>query len=150
MSRGRRQPARLHGPIVVDANILFSALLREGTTRHLLLYGDLDLHTPEAIWDEFDRNRAYLLKKSRATDAAFDLLVDSLKDRIGAIPRILIRAHLEQALAQVGKADELDAPYVAAALALGATLWTHDKRLKERTTVPVVTTSELVEATGLP
>ena len=145
-----RRRARLDGPIVVDANVLFGALLRDGTTRHLLLYGGLDLHTPAHIWTEFERNRAYLLKKSGATEAAFRLLIDSLRDRIADVPLPLIQERMGEALARVGPRETLDAPYVAAALALGAALWTKDKGLKEKAPVPVVGTEDVVAALGIP
>lgn len=141
---------RLDGPVVVDANVLFGALVRDGTTRHLLLYGGLDLHTPAVIWAEFERNRAELLAKSGATEAAFDLLVDALRDRIGEVPVALIRERMKEATASVGPRGRLDAPYVAAALALGATLWTQDKGLKAKAPVPVVGTEDVVAALGIP
>ncbi|HEX9710581.1 MAG TPA: PIN domain-containing protein [Candidatus Thermoplasmatota archaeon] len=141
---------RLDGPVVVDANVLFGALLRDGTTRHLLLYGGLALHTPSHIWSEFERNRTYLLKKSRATDAAFSLLLDSLRDRIADVPLTLIRERMEEATENLGSTGSLDAPYVAAALALGATLWTQDKELKRKAPVPVVSTADVVAALGVP
>lgn len=142
--------APIEGPIVVDANILFSALLRDGATRHLLLYTELDLHTPDHIWDEFDRNRGHLLEKTSATAAAFDLLLDSLKDRIADLPPQVLRAHLDQARNAVGEDDQLDAPYVAATLALDGALWTEDKRLREQAPVPVLGTGDIVDARGLP
>jgi len=144
-----RRP-RLDGPIVVDANVLFGALLRDGTTRRLLLYGGLDLHTPGIIWREFERNRAYLPKKSRATEAAFDLLLDALRDRIGEVPLALIGERMAEAGESLGGEDSLDTPYVAAAVALGAALWTQDKELRARAPVAVVSTEELVAALGIP
>jgi predicted nucleic acid-binding protein len=140
----------LDGRVVVDANILFGALLRDGTTRRLLLYGGLDLHTPATIWAEFERNRAHLLAKSRATEAAFDLLVEALRDRISGVPLAVIRERMVEAEASLGTRDALDAPYVAAALALGATLWTQDKSLLAKAPVPVVSTAEVVAALGIP
>jgi predicted nucleic acid-binding protein len=139
----------IDGPIVVDANILFGALLREGTTRRLLLYGGLNLHTPETIWAEFGRNRAYLVQRSRAPEDAFDLLVEALRDRISAVPLAPIRERLREAEECLGNADMLDAPYVAAALALGAALWTHDKRLRAKAPVPLVSTADVVAALGI-
>lgn len=146
----RRGRSRLDGPIVVDANVLFSALLRDSTTRHLLFYGSLNLHTPNHIWGEFKRNRPYLLKKSHATNAAFDLLLDELKELISDIPRPLIRGCMDEVRASTGRIGDLDAPYVAAALALDATLWTQDKRLREAAPVPTVTTADVARARGLP
>lgn len=140
----------LDGPIVVDANVLFGALLRDGTTRHVLLYGALDLHTPPTVWDEFGRNRAYLLTKSGATEAAFDLLVGALRDRVADVPLLLIRQRMPEARKRVGTDGKLDAPYVAAALALGATLWTQDKRLRAWAGVACLSTEDIVAALGLP
>lgn len=142
--------APIDGPIVVDANILFSALLRDGATRHLLLYTELDLHTPDHIWNEFDRNREHLLEKTNATAAAFDLLLDSLRDRIADLPPQVLRNHLGEARDAVGEDDQLDAPYVAAALALDEALWTQDKRLREQAPVPVLGTGEIIDMRGLP
>lgn len=144
----RRSP--LDRPVVVDANVLFGALLRDGTTRRLLLYGGLELHTPPTIWAEFERNRTELLKKSRATEAAFDLLLGALRDRIVDVPLPLIRERIAEAAASLGRGGGLDAPYVAAALALRATLWTQDKKLREKAPVPVVSTEDVVAALGIP
>lgn len=143
-------PAAIDGPLVVDANILFSALLRDGATRRLLLDGQLNVHTPSHIWSEFERNRAFLLKKSRATRSAFDILIDSLKDRLSDIPLPLIRDRMDEALEAVANDDREDSPYIAAALALGATLWTDDKRLADSAPVLVLTTSDVIRLRGIP
>lgn len=142
-------PAPLNGPVVVDANVLFAALIADGTTRHLLLHAGLDLRSPATIWDEFDRNRGELVAKSRTTEAAFDLLVDLLRDRIADVPLAAVRPHLDDAVDALGPAHRLDAPYVACAMAVGGTLWSQDKALGERAPVPVVATAEVVERVGM-
>lgn len=124
--------------------MLFSALARDGTTRHLLLHAGLSLHTPEALWEEFERNRAYLLRKSGATEAAFDLLLRSLQERVRNVPTEAIRPLLAAAERRLGPRDRLDAPYVAAARAIGGSLWTHDRRLGKRAGVRVVTTEDIL------
>lgn len=143
-------PALVDGPIVVDANVLFGALVSDGAARHLLLYSDLDLHTPDHIWDELDRNRETLLEKTHATPAAFELLLDALDARIADLPPQVLRAHLDEALDSLSEADRLDAPYVAAALAVEGALWTQDKRLREQAPIPVLSTADIVDARGLP
>jgi predicted nucleic acid-binding protein len=140
---------RLDGPVIIDANVLFGALLRDGTTRHLLLYGGLDLHTPSTIWAELERNRPYLVNKSRVTEAAFDLLIGALRDRIGDLPLAHIRERMPEAEAGLGRGGRLDAPYVAAALGVLATLWKQEKTLRAKGTVPVVSTEEVVAALGI-
>lgn len=141
-------PPPLDGPVVVDANVLFAALIADGTTRHLLLHSSLDLRSPGTIWEEFDRNRDELVDKSNATDAVFELVVDLLRDRVAYVPLPAIRPYLGDAMEALGDAHRLDAPYVACALAVGGTLWSQDKGLGKRAPVPVVTTGEVVERIG--
>ena len=134
------------GSLVVDANVLFGALLRDSTNRNLILHGQLDLHAPDWLWDELERNRAFLVKKSRVTNAAFDLLMEGLRDHVRSIPLAAIEPHMEAALGRLNDEDELDAPYVAAALAIGGGVWSHDKALGEKAGVPVFTTGEILAA----
>ncbi len=129
--------------IVVDANVLFAALLRNSTSRHVLLFADLDLRTPAHILDELDRNRPALLKRSHATGAAFDLLVANLRARIVEVPDALLRAHLGEANRRLPR-DDLDAPYLAATLAVDGILWTNDAKLAKRGKVRTLTTKELL------
>ena len=130
--------------LIVDANILFSALLRDSTTRHIILHEGLDLHTPDWLWTEFERNREMILRKSRATPAALDALVTALQDRIRSIPLDVIRPHLGEAQRRLGQDHAMDAPYVAAAIAISGGVWSHDKRLAKSAEVPVWTTAGLV------
>lgn len=132
--------------LVVDANVLFGALLRDGTNRGLILHGGLDLHSPHAVWGEMERNRDFLRKKSHASGEAFDLLVASLRSRVRSIPQEALQPWRDEALRRVGHKDRLDAPYVAAALALGGGIWSHDKALGEKAGVPVWTTAEVLRS----
>lgn len=134
------------GPLVVDANVLFGALLRDSTNRRLILHGQLELHAPAWLWDELERNRPFLIKKSRASREAFDLLIEGLKEHVRSVPLAAIEAHIATALGRLLEDDELDAPYAAAALAIGGGVWSHDKALCERAGVPVYTTGEILAA----
>lgn len=140
-----RAPADV-GSLVVDANVLFGALLRDSTNRNLILHGQLDLHAPDWLWGELERNKAFLVKKSRATNAAFDLLIEGLQDHVRSIPLATIEPHMPVALERLGKRDELDAPYVAAAVAINGGVWSHDKALAKRAGVPVLTTRDILAA----
>jgi predicted nucleic acid-binding protein len=141
--------SRFDRPLVVDANIVIGALLRDGTTRHILLSGGLDLHAPEALWDELDRNRAYLLEKSGATEAAYQLLMELLRTKNTSVPVEVLREKIGEALARLDPKDSLDTPYLAAAIAIGGTLWSHDKRLSRTGRVPNVRTRDVLAHLGM-
>ena len=61
--------------LVVDANILFAALIKENITSELLLKREFHLFAPEFIFDEFKKYRDYLKNKSERTDEDFDHLL---------------------------------------------------------------------------
>ena len=134
---------------MVDANIVMGALLRDGATRHLLLSGGLNVHAPETLWGELDRNRAYLLAKSGATAAAYHLLMELLRTKITIVPVEALRENIGDALARLGPKNSLDAPYLAAAIAIGGTLWSHDKRFSRTAQVPTVRTRDVLAYLGI-
>jgi len=49
---------------VLDANILIAALLRDSTTRRLVVVGGHELHAPDYLFDEIDAHRDELSKRS--------------------------------------------------------------------------------------
>ena len=131
-------------PIVVDADIVFAAFLRDGATRELILDRDLDLRCPSWLWDEVIARYDWLLIKSRLSRPALDELLRQLRQRIVDIPEGVIVAQREEALRRVGRTGRKDAPYVAAVLAIGGVLWTHDARLARAAFVETITTAQLL------
>ena len=50
--------------IMVDANVLISALLRDGKSREIILSDVFELVCPEYLGDEIYGHREYIAKKS--------------------------------------------------------------------------------------
>jgi len=50
--------------LVVDANILFAALIKESFTAELLLSDKLNFFAPEFLFDEFGKYENYILEKT--------------------------------------------------------------------------------------
>jgi predicted nucleic acid-binding protein len=57
--------------LVVDANILFAALIKEGSTAELLISDKLQLFAPEFLFTEFAKYEEFILKKTHRSDAEF-------------------------------------------------------------------------------
>lgn len=131
--------------IVVDANILMAALLQDGLTRRLLLHPGLELYTPTTVWDEVRRNAPELIRRSRLPGTTFEALVQVLQGRLVDVEIPLLLANLAEAERRLGTKLELDAPYVAACLAVDASLWTHDKLLTKRAGVPILLTADILD-----
>lgn len=135
-------------PIVVDANIVFAAFLRDGTSRRLILDRGLDLCTPPWLWDEVVARYEWLQAKTKLPRAALDELLRQLRDRIADIPTQAIEAHRDEALRRVKRSGRKDAPYVAAVLAVEGVLWTQDGALAREAGGPVITTQGLLAEVG--
>lgn len=132
-------------PIIIDANIVFAAFIRDGATRELILDRGLDLRSPPWLWDEVAARYGWLLEKSGLSPPVLDELLRQIRTRIANVPEEIILAHKAEAIKRAGKSGKKDAPYIAAVLAVQGVLWTHDEQLAHDGRVETVTTKELID-----
>jgi predicted nucleic acid-binding protein len=71
--------------LVVDANVLFSALIRDGVTRKLFFEDRLELFAPEYLFEEFAGHRKEILQKSQRSEVEFGHVMTILRGRITEI-----------------------------------------------------------------
>ena len=129
--------------LVVDANILFAALIKKGTTAELLYLDELHLYAPEFLLDEFDKYRDLIMNKTARSSDEFDKVLEALSHRIYFVPREELLPIMDTA--KKISPDPNDAVYFAVALRVGAAIWTNDKRLLSQEQVPIYSTSDLIE-----
>ncbi len=84
--------------LVVDANILFAAMIKEGYTSKQLFRDDLHLYAPEFLFAEFEKYRDILLMKASRNEDEFEELLRILERRIVTIPHEEIESFLEEAI----------------------------------------------------
>ena len=133
--------------LIIDANILFSALIKDGITAEILFDERLSLYAPEFLIDEFLKYKQLILSKTKRTRSQIMELLGILRNIIKVVPK-------EEYLPFFGKADKIspdrnDAPYFALALKLNCGIWSNDKKLKEQDEVEVHSTAELGILLGL-
>jgi predicted nucleic acid-binding protein len=73
--------------LVVDANVLFSALIARGTTCDLMFSERLQLIAPEFLFRELEEHKDELIEKSSLSEVDFEEFVNSLNVIIDVIPR---------------------------------------------------------------
>ena len=64
--------------LVVDANILFSALIRDGLAFNFLFSGKFRLFAPEYIFTEFEKHKEEILGKTERTIEEFYRMIEIL------------------------------------------------------------------------
>ncbi|GAH51713.1 unnamed protein product [marine sediment metagenome] len=67
--------------LVVDANILFAALIKEGSTAELLISDKLQLFAPEFLFAEFVKYEELILKKTHRSHEEFNQFLKLLKEQ---------------------------------------------------------------------
>ncbi len=131
---------------VVDANVLFAALIRDNHTRHILLASTWRFYVPEFVFSEVYKYLDVLAEKTqRSTQEVRELLEELLLvAEITVVPAPEFSECLERA-EQVSP-DIDDAPYLALAMALNCDIWSNDKELKQQDAVQIYATHELPPA----
>ena len=134
--------------LVLDANILIAALIKDGTTRRLLLmhHDKLELYTPALIVEEIFENLDYISKTARLPkEKVIELMIELLGTAgIELIEDEFIIAHKAEALEITP--DKKDGPYFAAALYKRCRIWSNDKPLKGQSKIEVITIKELLKS----
>ncbi|MBI2146148.1 PIN domain-containing protein [Candidatus Woesearchaeota archaeon] len=128
--------------LVVDANVIFSALIKDSFSYYLLFSGKFHLFTPEYIFTEFEKHKDEILGKTERTTEEFYKLLEVLKRRITIVPLEELTDYIETA--EKISPDLGDMAYFALALKLNCSIWSNDKKLKQQDIIKVYHTHELV------
>ncbi|HIH16847.1 MAG TPA: PIN domain-containing protein [Candidatus Diapherotrites archaeon] len=132
--------------IVIDSNVLFAALIKDSTTRRLILEFDGFFLFPSYIFDEMEKHRSELLQKSGMTAKEFETLLQLILAKVLIVPAEAFKPHAKEALKIVGSIDPDDSAFFACALAYpGSVIWSDDKRLKKQSKIGVLHTVEIVD-----
>ena len=132
--------------LVVDANVVISALIADSKTRELIVTLEPDLLTPEFVHDEIENYGELIVEKSGMTPDRVAQFVDLLFQYIEAVPASEFYPYIEEADAAIGDTDPDDVLYVACALTTDANIWSDDSDFKEQDVVEAYTTSDVIDS----
>jgi predicted nucleic acid-binding protein len=118
--------------VIVDTNILFSALLsNQSKIGRLLLNSNFCFYAPKLIADEINQNMNKLKRFSKMNPVKMETFIHELYRKIIFIDQNAISTeNIQMAVALCKEVDTSDAPFVALSLELNMPLWTGDKKLK--------------------
>lgn len=132
--------------IVLNSNIFVSALIKEGTTRKLIVECKEWLIIPEYFFQETRNHREEIISKSGLNREGYKKLFNLLLKYVFVIPNEIILPYREEALEIVKDIDVDDALFIATALAFDcAVVWSNDKKLKKQNKIKVFSTSEMIK-----
>lgn len=128
--------------LVLDANILFAALIKDSTTSTLLFNPNLTLYIPEFIIEEFFKYEQLIDTKMSRSKEEFIGIMHMLQEVITTIPAEDYKDYVKKAT-EISP-DNKDIMYFALALKLRCSVWSNDTRLKEQNKVKIYNTKELL------
>lgn len=131
--------------LVLDTNILFSALIAGGKTRKIIITGNQNLHEPEYTFTELEKHHKTIKRKTELDGSDLQLLLNIILEQINIVPKAEFENQIPQAEKIIGKIDPDDVPFLALALDLNADVWSDDKHFQKQERVNVWKTPELIK-----
>jgi predicted nucleic acid-binding protein len=132
--------------LVIDTNRIMAGLLKESSSRKIILDNHFLFYAPDYIGTELFRHREYLIKKTKMTESDFDTLLNILLEQITLVPFDDFKQDYSRAIDIMEPIDEDDAPFLAVGLALNLDgIWTEDRHFLRQDLLKVFRTVDLVQ-----
>ncbi len=132
--------------VTVDANILFAALLKSGTTRELWFGPEIELYAPHFLLKEFKKYANYLKGKFVGSEEEFQTLYNKITAQVFLIEDSELKPFLPAAASLIKDPD--DWLYLACALKEDTIVWSEDKGFKTQNRIKTLTTKEMIKEFG--
>ncbi len=131
--------------IVIDANILFAALIANKTTRKLILKSELIIYSPQFIIEEFLNHLNELENKTGLNKEILKELVNEfiIKANIVIVPKSDFESFIQKA--KEISPDTDDIMYFALALKFKCPIWSNDKKSKDQNKIKIYSTEDLLK-----
>jgi predicted nucleic acid-binding protein len=130
--------------LVIDANVVISALIADSKTRELIVTLEPDLLTPAFVHDEIENYKDLIVEKSGMKPARVAQFIDLLFQYIVVVPASEFYPAIESANRAIGDTDPDDVLYIACAIACDAAIWSDDSDFDEQDLVETYSTSEVI------
>jgi predicted nucleic acid-binding protein len=132
--------------LVIDANVVISALIADSKTRELIVTVEPDLLTPAFVHDEIENYENLIVEKSGIEPDRVAQFIDLLFQYIEVIPASEFYPAIERADEAIGDTDPDDVLYLACAIACDAAIWSDDSDFDEQDMVEAYTTSDVINS----
>lgn len=128
--------------LVIDTNIIISALIKNGISRRIIVSPFINFVTPEYTLQEISKYEKMISTKAKLNHDEFKLLLNLIFEHITIIPKKDYTSLLN--FAKNLTEDINDVPFIALCLALKADgIWSDDYHFKTKEEIIIYRTKEL-------
>lgn len=132
--------------IIIDVNILLSALIKDSTTRSLILTSGQDFYFPEKSMQKIRKYKQYIKEKSGLSDLEFLKLFHTLMKFIKIIPDEELLEEWDNAKRIMEHIDPEDVTFIAAALSQEeAIIWSDDRHFEKQNAIITLKTKDVID-----
>jgi len=132
--------------LVIDTNILIASLIRDSTTRKIIVESDWEFYYPEMSFHEVRKYKDLILEKSKMDEAEYTELLNYLLKHITLVPEEQIQGKIKEANEILGKIDLDDVIFLATAFSIeNAKIWSNDPHFEKQNKVRVFKTEHIVK-----
>jgi len=132
--------------LVLDANVVISALIADSKTRELIVTLEPDLLTPAFVYDEIENYEGLIVEKSGMERDRVTQFIDLLFQYVEVVPADDFHPAIDRANDAIGDTDPDDVLYLACAVARDAAIWSDDSDFDEQNLVETYSTSDVVNS----
>ncbi|MDY6776452.1 MAG: PIN domain-containing protein [Halobacteria archaeon] len=132
--------------LVIDANVVISALIADSKTRELIVTLEPDLLTPEFVHDEVENYEDMIAVKSGMEPDRVEQFMDLLFRYIETTPADEFYQSIETAKEAIGDTDPDDVLYLACAIERNAAIWSDDSDFDRQDLVDTYSTSDVINS----
>lgn len=131
--------------IVVDVNALISGLLKDSTSRNIIVNYDDNFYFPEPSLHKIRKYKQYILDKTGFSEFEFIVLFHYLLKFIKIIPTEEILQHWDEAKRIMEHIDPEDVTIIAAALSQeNSIIWSDDAHFDQQKEILVLKTKDMI------
>ena|SRR3989344_4964024 len=132
--------------IVVDTNIIISALLKDSKIREIIVSSKDKLLVPEITFQEIEDHKNELIEKSRLYREEFNTLILKLKEYLIIVPNKELLKYWGESELIIGSIDEDDIFIIASSLVNNnCPIWSNDKHFQMQSTIRIFNTEEMIK-----
>jgi len=132
--------------LVVDTNRIIAALLRDSTTRKILLSDKFEFLTVGITESEIEEHRQEIIDKAKVTEEEFDRIFSLLLSKILVISDVAIESKIEEAKRIMDRIDPEDTPFIALSLAVeNDGIWSDDKHFDQQNRIKIWKTGAVLK-----
>ena len=131
---------------VIDSNILISALIRDATTRKILITSECTFYYPEIAFHEIRKYEKLVLEKSGMSKIEYSEVLSRLLKYIILVPKEQFSHNLREANEILGKIDVKDVVFLAVAMSIeNSKIWSNDPHLRKQEKVRTLRTEDIIK-----